>query len=69
MINILDLTPDELKKTLAEIGDKPFRANQILNWIYQGVFEFDEMKNLGEETKTLLKKQFVVDCGGHRRYD
>lgn len=61
MINILDLTPDELKKTLAEIGDKPFRANQILNWIYQGVFEFDEMKNLGEETKTLLKKQFVVE--------
>ena len=61
MINILDLTPDELKKTLAEIGDKPFRANQILNWIYQGVFEFDEMKNLGEETKTLLKNQFVVE--------
>ena len=61
MINILDLTPEELKKILEEKGDKPFRANQIMNWIYQGVFDFDEMKNLGEGTRTLLKREFSVD--------
>lgn len=61
MINILDLTPEELKKILEEKGEKPFRANQIMNWIYQGVFDFDEMKNLGDGTKALLKKDFSVE--------
>lgn len=61
MINILDLSPEEFKKILEDKGDKPFRANQILNWIYQGVFDFDEMKNLGEGTRALLKREFSVE--------
>lgn len=61
MINILDLTPEELKQKLKESGEKPFRADQILNWIYQGVFSFDDMKNLGEGTRALLKREFSVD--------
>lgn len=61
MINILDLTPEELKESLKGMGEKPFRANQILNWIYQGVFEFDDMLNLSVSTRELLKKEYVVD--------
>lgn len=61
MINILDLTPEELKKSLKELGEKPFRADQILNWIYQGVFDFDSMSNLSASTRQLLKREFSVD--------
>lgn len=61
MINILDLTPDELKIRLGEAGEKPFRADQILNWIYQGVFSFDAMSNLGKPTIARLKSVFSVD--------
>lgn len=61
MINILDLTPEELKAILKEKGEKAFRADQILNWIYQGVYDFDGMKNLGGATRALLQKEFTVE--------
>ncbi len=61
MINILDLTPEELKIQLREAGEKPFRADQILNWIYQGVFSFDDMSNLGKPTIARLKAVFSVE--------
>lgn len=61
MINLLDTTPEELKEHLKRLGEKPFRADQIMNWIYRGVFDFDSMKNLGETTKKLLKQEFTVD--------
>ena len=61
MINLLDLTPEELKIQLREAGEKPFRADQILNWIYQGVFSFDDMSNLGKPTIARLKAVFSVE--------
>lgn len=61
LINILNLTPEKLKQSLKELGEKPFRADQILNWIYQGVFEFDDMLNLSQSTRALLKESYTVD--------
>lgn len=60
MINILDLTPEELKEILKAKGEKAFRADQIFNWIYQGVYDFEEMKNLSQSTRALLKNEFSV---------
>ena len=34
MQNLLDLDLAGLKAWLAQIGEKPFRANQLLRWIY-----------------------------------
>ena len=42
MKNIKDYNLDDLKKELVEIGEKPFRAEQIFKWIYvEKVKEFD----------------------------
>ena len=47
MKNIKDYDLEDLKKELIEIGEKPFRAEQIFKWLYQEkVKEFDEMTNL-----------------------
>ena len=44
MKNIKDYTLDELKEELKEIGEKPFRAEQIYKWLYEArVSDFDEM--------------------------
>ena len=35
MKNIKDYNLEDLKKELLEIGEKPFRAEQIFKWLYQ----------------------------------
>jgi len=40
-----------------QIGEKPFRASQVLKWIYQaGVSDLDQMTNLSKDLRTKLKK-------------
>jgi len=39
-----------------EIGEKPFRATQVMKWIHQmGVSDFDEMTNLSKALREKLK--------------
>lgn len=59
MKNIYGYTLDELEVKLGEINLKPFRAKQIYNWLYiNKINEFDEMKNLNEETISILNSNF-----------
>jgi len=47
-INLLDLDEAGLRAFFASIGEAPFRAQQVLKWIYhQGVTDFERMSNLG----------------------
>lgn len=46
MTNLKDLTFEELKSFLADLGEKPFRAGQIFSWLHKGVTDFDEMTDL-----------------------
>ena len=55
MINLRDLTIEELKDFLVELGEKPFRAKQIFSWIYKGAESFDEMTNLSKDLREKLK--------------
>ena len=42
----MNLSPKELGEFFESIGEKSFRSQQILRWIYQfGVTNFDEMTN------------------------
>ena len=51
-IDIKNLSKDELRKALAEIGEEPYRAAQIFRWLYKtGVISFDEMTDLGKELR------------------
>ena len=47
MRNIYDLSKEELENYFESIGDKKFRAVQILEWLYRKkATSFDEMTNL-----------------------
>lgn len=54
MINLKDLTFEELKSFLVELGEKPFRAKQIFSWLHKGVETFDEMTDLSLELRNKL---------------
>lgn len=60
-VNLLDLDRDALEKFFAGIGEKPFRARQLLQWMHQqGVADFDAMTNLSKELRVRLKELAVV---------
>ncbi|MGL4847950.1 MAG: 23S rRNA (adenine(2503)-C(2))-methyltransferase RlmN [Clostridium sp.] len=60
MKNLLDYNMEELKTFLTQNGESAFRAKQIFSWIYNGVFSFDEMKNIPKSLKEKLKEEFVI---------
>ena len=62
MKNIKDYNLEELKEELIQIGEKPFRAEQIFKWIYTtNITDFDEMTNLSMELREKLKKEFTMN--------
>lgn len=59
MTNIFGFPHSKLKELLIGWGEKPFRANQILTWIYhQEVFDFDAMTNLSKNLRQKLQGHF-----------
>jgi len=55
-INLLGMSEDALEQFFAERGEKPFRARQILKWVYQrGVRDFDAMTDLSLALRERLK--------------
>ncbi len=61
MKNIKDYDLEELKNELKQMGEKPFRAEQIFKWLYQDkVKEFDEMTNLSLELREKLKENYTM---------
>jgi len=61
MINLIGLSKKYLEEKLIEIGEKPFRAKQIWNWIYaRGALSFDEMTNISKETRAVLARHFSI---------
>jgi len=59
--NIKDYDLEELKNELKQIGEKPFRAEQIFKWLYQDkVKEFDEMTNLSLQLREKLKENYTM---------
>lgn len=60
MENILNLSLEELKKWMSDNGESSFRAKQVMDWIYKGIFLFDDMKNIPKATKENLKGHFKI---------
>ncbi len=59
--SIYSLQPEELKTWLSENGEKPFRSDQILQWLYkQRVTSFEDMTNLSKDLRTKLDEQFSL---------
>ena len=54
-INLLDLDEPQMREFFESIGEKPFRAEQVLKWVFhQGVTDFREMTNLSVELRARL---------------
>lgn len=51
------LTLKEMQETLADMGEKPFRAKQIFAWIYRGAKSFEEMTDLSRSLREKLSKR------------
>ena len=61
MKNIKDYDLNELKEELINIGEKPFRAEQVFKWLYQEkVKSFDDMTNLSLELREKLKQNYTI---------
>lgn len=61
-IRIRELSLEQLKESLIKLGEKAFRANQILEWIWKkNVRSFDEMSNLSFELRKILSEKFEID--------
>lgn len=61
MKNIKDYNLEELKNELKELGEKPFRAEQIFKWLYdEKVEDFEKMTNLSLELREKLKSTYTI---------
>ncbi len=67
MQNIRELNKDELLSALSELGEKPFRAKQVYEWIWKkNVSGFSEMTNLSQNLREKLVQHFTI---GHISLD
>ncbi|MGN0916229.1 MAG: 23S rRNA (adenine(2503)-C(2))-methyltransferase RlmN [Succinivibrio sp.] len=61
LVNLMDLSPAQLGEFFETLGEKKFRAQQLMRWIYQfGVTDFDEMSNIKKELRAKLKERCVI---------
>ncbi len=61
MRNIKDLDLEDLKEELKQIGEKPFRAEQIFKWIHQDkISNFDEMTNISLGLREKIKENYTI---------
>ncbi len=54
-INLLGLSPAKMEAFFADMGEKKFRAQQMLKWIHQyGEANFDNMTNMGKPLRARM---------------
>lgn len=59
--NIRNYDLEDLKEELKNLGEKPFRAEQIFSWVYQErVLTFDEMTNLSLDLRKKLQENYTI---------
>ena len=57
--HLLDMSPEELQQWLVSHDQKPFRAGQIIHWVFhRRVSEFEQMSDLPKSLRTLLAESF-----------
>ena len=57
--NLLDLDRQGLREYFVSIGEKPFRAEQVMKWVYHhGVTDFAQMTNIARP----LRERLAAEC-------
>ena len=58
-MDLRSLSYEELKDSLAEMGEKPFRANQIYEWLHKKhIQSIDEMTNISVALRNKLSEKY-----------
>ncbi|MBC3766236.1 bifunctional tRNA (adenosine(37)-C2)-methyltransferase TrmG/ribosomal RNA large subunit methyltransferase RlmN [Neptunicella marina] len=58
-VNLLNFNRQGLRDYFASIGEKPFRADQLMKWIYQhGCDDFEQMSNINKA----LRAKLMANC-------
>ena len=62
MQNLLDFDAASLQRYFAGLGEKPFRATQVLRWIHQrGASGFGEMSDLAKTLRAKLEENACIE--------
>ena len=60
-INLLDLNRQGMRDFFASMGEKPFRADQLMKWIYHhGCSDFEQMSNLNKVLRAKLQERCEI---------
>jgi len=57
---IFDYSLDELKVWFKDHGESAFRAKQVYDYLYRGITDIEDMKNLNSSAKEKLKEHFRI---------
>jgi 23S rRNA (adenine2503-C2)-methyltransferase len=60
-VNMLDLNRAQMQQFFVSLGEKPFRADQVMKWIYHYcIDDFDKMTNINKPLRDKLKTLAVI---------
>lgn len=60
MINLNDLTFEELQQEILNVGEPKFRGKQLFQWFARGVTNLDEMTDISAKTKEKLRANYSI---------
>lgn len=62
-INLLDLTRTQMREFFISLDEKPFRADQVMRWIYHYCYDdFDLMTDINKVLREKLKNVAYIDA-------
>lgn len=79
MINLLDMTCEEVTSYIISLNEPKFRGKQIYSWLYKGISSFEDMLNIPKSLREKLTEnctlgqleiaeKFVSDIDETRKY-
>ena len=60
-VNLLNLDRSSMEQFFLSMGEKPFRARQVMQWIHQrGITDFEQMTDLAKTLRAKLQQEACV---------
>ena len=60
--DIRSLSKEQLRDFFVANNDKPFRGNQVYEWLWsKGAHRFEDMTNVSKATRSMLEEHFVIN--------
>lgn len=70
MINLLDMTEEEISELCVGLGEKKYRGAQIFKWLYRGAENISDMTNLPVSFRDMLSsKAYIGKITVEKKYE